>query len=884
LKVKSKYSPLCVPAVFLAALLLASCSTKKNTLVNRSFHNLSAHYNGYFNAREILREAILKMETEYVDDYSRILPMWTYGNPKDAKAATPAMEKVFKKCSTVIDRHSMKFKGVEKVKWIDDNFMLIGLSHFYRHDYFSGVEVFEFVISEYKKQPSRYDAFLWLIKTYNELGLFTKAQGYIDLCKSDRTFPFKKNGELAAVTADFHIKQENYELAIKELNKALVYSRNKKEKARWTFILAQLYQRINQPQRAISAFSQVVKLNPKYELAFYSKILKAKLYDKTASSSVSIKDELNKMLKDKKNIDYYDQIFYALAEIALKDGDEKQAVELLKKSMASVTNNNTQKGLSALLLADIYFERPEYNLAEAFYDTAVGLISKDYPGYEIIKNKKENLTKLVNNYRLIAREDSLLQVAGLDPQERLKKIDRLIEKEKQEAAKKKEEEEALAAQSQNQSLNQQTPKNQAPAQGSGSTFYFNNPSTLSFGFSEFAKKWGNRKLEDNWRRSNKQQIAPSGTVDETSAGISAASKDTMSQEQLRAIYLKNLPMTDEAKNSSRDKIIDAYYDLSLIYKESLGNLPKSAESLEILNGKYPGNKYEQAAFYQLYRLYMGMKQEANAAKNREIILTRFPDSDYAKILLNPDYNSERQKKADKVTELYSLTYQLYEDGSYRDALGNCLRADSMDLKNPVKGQFALLKALCIGRTSDIKAFEMELSSVVVNYPKEPVKDRAQEILDYIRNMNASDPNAKKPGDKGAASNQPEFKSEPESEHLFVLVFAQGQANPSQVASVISDFNDEYFSASALSVNPLPLQNGSQAVTVRMFSNAQKAMGYFAMYADQLSAQREMSFEKQYFVVSKGNFAILMKAPDISVYLTFFEAEYGSMLESAKGQK
>jgi tetratricopeptide (TPR) repeat protein len=862
--------------------ILAACSTKKNTLVNRSFHNLSAHYNGYFNAREILQEAVLKMETDYVDDYSRILPMWTYGNPKDAKTATPAMEKVFKKCSTVIDRHSMKFKGVEQVKWIDDNFMLIGLSHFYRHDYFSGVEVFEFVISEYKKQPSRYDAFLWLIKTYNELGLFTKAQGYIDLCKSDRTFPFKKNGELAAVTADFHIKQDNFELAIKELNKALVYSKNKKEMARWTFILGQLYQKINQPQRAISVFSQVVKLNPKYELAFYSKIQKAKLYDKTSASSGNIKDELSKMLKDKKNIDYFDQIYYALAEIALKDGDEKQAVDLLKKSMAAVTNNSNQKGLSALLLADIYFERPDYNFAEAFYDTAVGLISKDYPGYEIIKNKKENLTKLVNNYRLIAKEDSLLQLASLDEKDRIKRIDALIEKEKQEQLRKKEEEEALANQNLNQNQNQEAPKNQP--MGSGSTFYFNNPSTLSFGFSEFTRKWGNRKLEDNWRRSNKQQIAPSGSTEESSTAAAAASKDTMSQDQLRAVYLKDIPLTDEAKNISKDKIVEAYYDLSLIYKESLGNLTKSAESLQILNDKFPENKYELPAYYQLYRLYNALKQEANANRYKEIILSRFPDSDYAKILLNPDFNNERQKKADKVTEFYFSTYQAYEEQRYKDALSNCLRADSMDIKNPLKGQFALLKALCTGRTADVKAFEMELSAVVVNFPKEPVKERAQEILDYIRGMNTTESDTLNNSEKEKKQSKPAYKSELEAEHLFLVIFDQSQANPSQVASAISDFNEEYFSAIALNVNPLPLSGGKQAVAVKMFSGGQKAMTYFSMFADQLANQREMSFEKQFFIISKSNLSLFIKGADVNQYIEFFQTEYGGLLETSKGEK
>jgi hypothetical protein len=208
----------------------------------------------------------------------------------------------------------------------------------------------------------------------------------------------------------------------------------------------------------------------------------------------------------------------------------------------------------------------------------------------------------------------------------------------------------------------------------------------------------------------------------------------------------------------------------------------------------------------------------------------------------------------------------------------------MDLKNPVKGQFALLKALCIGRTADLKAFEMELSSVVVNYPKEPVKDRAQEILDYIRGLNNQSSGPKTEETKNSKSKTPpSFKVDLETEHLFVLVFAAGQANPSQTASVFSDFNSEYFNSLSLTTNPVPLSNGDQSIVVRLFPNAQKAMSYFAMFGDQLAAQREMSFEKQFFVISKANYAVWIKSVDTESYLSFFEKEYSGLLESAKSE-
>ena len=137
-------------------LLFAGCSTKKNTWINRNYHNLNAKFNGYFNGNEALKDAVTAMEDNYKDDYSKVLPVYTYGDQKDAKTATPAMEKVFKKASFVIQRHSMSIKGQEFCSWIDDTYLMIGQSHFYKHEYFAGVEVFEYVISEYKKQDGRF--------------------------------------------------------------------------------------------------------------------------------------------------------------------------------------------------------------------------------------------------------------------------------------------------------------------------------------------------------------------------------------------------------------------------------------------------------------------------------------------------------------------------------------------------------------------------------------------------------------------------------------------------------------------------------------------------------------------------------------------------------
>jgi tetratricopeptide (TPR) repeat protein len=465
-------------------LLFSACSTKKNTWINRNYHNLNAKFNGYFNGNEALKEAVTKMEDDYKDNYNKVLPIYTYGDQKDAKTATPAMEKVFKKASFVIQRHSMLIKGKEYCSWIDDTYLLIGQSHFYKHEYFAGVEVFEYVVSEFKKQEGKYEALLWLTKTYNEIGAFTKSQGYIDMINSDPGFPYRLKGELNAVTADFYSKQENYEQAAKFLNRAISFTKNKKHKARYTFILAQMYQRLKKYDLARNLYGKVVKMNPKYELTFYAKIFQAKMYDASAGDSRQILAQLTRMLKDTKNSDYLDQIYYGLAEIAIKDGNTNKAEQLLLKSIAKSTINTEQKGVSSVKLADLYFDMPKYPLAGAYYDSAITYLNKDYPDYEIVLNKKNSLGRLISDYNTIQTEDSLQRVAQLSGSELDKLIKEMMKKAVEEEEKAKEEAENAAL---NEANSTEVNANALKNTGSGSNWYFYNQQQLTFGFSEFQK-------------------------------------------------------------------------------------------------------------------------------------------------------------------------------------------------------------------------------------------------------------------------------------------------------------------------------------------------------------------------------------------------------------
>lgn len=850
-------------------IFLAGCSTKKNTWVNRNYHNLNAKFNGYYNGNEALKEAVNTMEDNYVDDYSKVLPIYTFGDQKAAKTATPAMEKVFKKASFVIQRHSMLIKNQEYCSWIDDAYLLIGQSHFYKHEYFAGVEVFEYIIAQYKKQDSKYEALLWLIKTYNEIGAFTKSQGYIDMINSDPGFPYKLRGELLAVTADFYSKQENYEQAAKYLNRAIGFTKRKKTKARYTFILAQMYQRLKKYDLSRNLYGKVIKMNPKYELTFYAKIFQAKMYDASSGDSRQILAQLNKMLKDSKNTDYFDQIYFGLAEISLKQGDQLKAEELLKKSIKSSTNNTQQKGISSVTLADLYFAVPKYPEAGIYYDSASTFLTKDYPDYEIVLNKKNSLNRLINNYNTIQNEDSLQRIAKLSPEELDKMVNNLIKKAVEEEEKMKEAAENMAFNAANSGdINANVLKS---VSGSGSSWYFYNQQQLLFGFSDFQKKWGIRKLEDNWRRSNKQVMTNFSGENDSLGGNIVADADTSGPTKSKYWYTKNIPSTPEKVEASKLKIIEAYYDLGLVFKEQLMDFNKAIWAFETLNQKYPGNKYEATCYYQLYRIYVTLKDQTNSEKYKNLIFSKYPNSDFATLIQNQQQSAGVKNKLDKIEAYYETTYEAYSNGNYTEALSRCISADTLIAKSKFKPKFALLKSLCVGHLKPVDDFEIALKQVIADYPKDSVSIRANELLAVINKIKLGD---KSPEIDKSDTTKSIYKKGLDKAHYFVLIFDTKGMNTEQQKTALADFNTRYYESKNYTNSYMPFGKNKGMITIRSFNNSKEAINYFTtIQSDNEVFKNLIPDTFTYFIISDENYSILFKEQDTTKYVEFFAQNY-----------
>jgi len=859
--------------------------------MHRGWHNMTARFNGYFYSNENIKETVKKIEKANKDDFSKILPLFVYTNNTSAKTFYSDCDKTIKKSSVVIQRHTITEKKSKKeipnaCKWIDENYVLIGKAHFYKRDLFSALEAFEYVSKIYPNPEAKYTGMLWMMRTNNEIGSYSLTEASLDEIRNATDFPKDKSfqRELAAVTADYYIKRGDYNGSIKHLTKAIALTKKKTTKARYTYVLAQVYEKLQDNKKASQYYGLVPGLHPSYDMAFNAQINRAKLYNISSGGSKIIKKQLNKMLRDDKNIEFQDQIYYALADIAQKENDLPLALTYLSKSIRASTSNNTQKALSYLKRADIYFGKPDYKNAQANYDSTMTILPKDYPDYAVIDEKKKSLTSLVMNLNVIILEDSLQRLGKMSDSEREKKIAAMIERIEEEE-KQKEEERLLQLTLASQ--NNSTTTNDNSSVGGSSAWYFYNPATVSFGAGAFTKKWGSRKLEDNWRRSEKDQVVANALEDEgnndlsdsaqaLNGGTSLASNTKTKNKKDKNAYLKNIPSTPDAIAKSNMKIVEAYYNVGSIYKEQLLNNQKSVEAFEELLQRFPENKYKLTSYYQLYRIYLSMNNQPKSDYYKNILLKDYPESEFAAIIRNPGIANDIAASRSVVENFYAQTYQFYTSANYVQAYENCMRADSLYSKSNLMPQFSFLKALCIGRMQDITAFENALTQVVVKFPKDPVKEKAQEMLEMIKQQ--KNPTTVATIDSAAISTPVKetvkFVFKEDGEYYCLVVVENGKGDLNKFKTKLSDFNSELFSTADISITSIFLDITHQMVSVKTFEGKDKAMDYF----DALDSRKNVvaDLEKgsfQIFVISLENYAIFYKDKNIEEYEQFFTQNF-----------
>lgn len=893
--------------LFLVA-VFAGCSTEKNTRASRTFHNITSKYNIYFNANESVKAGLNSVEERIEDDFTRVLPIYKASDPSAAKMVKSDMDYAVVKCSKLIEIHSITQKPKRKKrrtrkyqefasqeefnKWIDDSYLLLGKSYFYQHNYYAAIDNFSYVVRKYPDEETADEAQVFLIRAYTQLERYIEANEVIQAVQSYEDFPKKYERELALATADYYYQQKEYGDAIRMLDIAIKKTFWKKDKARYQYIIAQLYQEMGQDENALQAFKDVLHMNPDYTMAFNAKINSAGVFSGEGNAD-DLRKELNKMLRDKKNLDFRDQIYYALGNLDLKQGLRDDAKEDYKKSVATSFKNQYQRALSAITLANLQFDDLNYRGAQSYYDSAMIIIDETYPDYKNVEARYSNLTKLVDNLLTVEREDSLQKVAQMPAAEREALIARLMQEE-QERQRNMENVAMQGAQSSGYYRSNRYRMGMGSSGGAG--WYFYNPQTVSYGKVTFQQQWGRRQLEDDWRRSNKNTISEYNE-DELAEG--AEEEEKRVQDPLKKeFYTQDLPLTDSLMAVSHQRIRDALYNAGKIFKSEFEDYPRSAESFEDLNKRYPQNIYLLSAYFDLYDLYELMGDKEKADYYRNLLITKFPESNYAQYLLNPNFFIEMEARLDSLNRLYQRTFDNYKSGRYRDVLTLTTEMKQMKPDSVIIPKIDFMQTIALGTQTDVHQFESLLKDYITAYPDKEPSPLANEILkliqdsalvDYqklvemgyineeIENEELLDRNAENDEFGGL------FSYEEDLLHYFVIAYPRKDEEKIDINRLkfdIANYNIDHYTKVDYDIETDILNDELNFVVVRAMQNKENALIYHGAIIRRAPVfQALQGVEYLNFVISSTNFRAVKSEKSIADYLKFFVKNYSRFIRS-----
>ncbi len=928
----------------------------------RRYHNLTSHYNYWFNADELFRLTTEKQGEGYKDNYNQLLEIYP-ALASDPKSAATEYDNVIQKASKGIALHRIS-------AWTDDCYLLIAQAQYMKHDYETAETTFQYIKDEHdpkkknkaklkggkkkksaaekkktaskkkkaaakkkkkaaaekkkaaakKKKdakdkkgkkdekkpvetpqteaekknaaeaaaakeeellrlagPNPYtkglgrtaaypEAMVWFGRTLIAREKYEEAEFLFVGLEEDAWFPESARQELHTAQAQLFIIQKKYERAIEPLTKAIQYTKKKRQKARLSYILAQLCERAGQYDRAYAAFETVLKNRPKYEMEFNARLHQIETgWANGQKTSSEANRSLEKMAKDNKNFDYRDQIYYTMATIAFKDGLKKDGIALLRKSLDYNKGNAPQRAESYLKLADLYFEDEDFVQAKNYYDSTITVLPNSDDRYKRAELYAKNLKDIARLLKLVAENDSLLRVAAMTDAER-KDLGKKIKK-------KREAEQLAATRATNAPLG---PGTKAPTQVAGakpSNFYFYNETFLKKGKKDFVRAWGDRKLEDNWRRSSR--LGTNGSEDIV-AGDST--KNDLGDKELSDLFA-GVPKSPAEIGALNAVTYDAMYQLGTLFRDKIQNSRRSVGTLEEMQTRFPDTlKYEKEAWYYCYLGHTDLTNKDRAKYYYDKLVEKYPNSAYARAISDPNFLNSVDAKKREINKYYEETYSIFQNGNYKDAFDRCQDAPrKFGSQSPIMPKFALLSALCAGNLQGNDAYCKALSEVIARFPDSAEATRAKEIARVLSCKGFEVDTKKTPTSPGGAPIDDAFTREDDKLH-YVMVAIIGDVKLDDIKASISDYNREKHKAEQLRLSNIFLgtDTNTPIMVLRKFDNKTQAMLYLNEIKDALDFLGETTkktYNKEFFALTQENYRRILKNKTLNGYREFFQDNY-----------
>lgn len=887
------------------AVAIVSCSTQKNTAGSRFWHSFNARYNTYYNGQVAFTEGNLEKEKNNKDNYTELIPLYPVGNKASRDIGKSNYQRTVEKMEKAIQRHSIKEKGKEKNPFLWRAWLLMGKAEFQMGQFEEAAATFSYMARLYQGEPLMSGlARAWLAKCYTELGWRYDAEDVIRNMSRD-SMDFRAVKDWDYTYANYYIREADYQKAIPYLRKAIKHERRKVQRAREWFLLGQIENLIGNQQEAYNAFKRVVRLSPPYELEFNARIAQTEVMAKNNGKQMISK--LKRMARNDNNAEYLDQVYYAIGNIYLAQGDTLEAINAYETGNKKATRSGIEKGVLLLTLGNIYWEREKFADAQRCYGEAIGLLDKERKDYQELSQRSKILDELVPYTEGIHLQDSLLALSVMPEAERNKAIDRVID-----ALKKKEKEErdakleaeADAQQAKNQAnmpqrQSQRTPTPQPTAQKAGGAWYFYNPTAVSQGKTAFQREWGKRENVDNWRRSNQTVIRMPGAEDETTDSIASddlAVGDSIATDSIaapldsaaldphkREYYLAQIPFSDEQKAASHEIIKDGLFHGGIILKDKMERLAISERYLRRLTNDYPDYEHNDEAWYHLWLLYARLGQLSKAAECLAHMQENHAESEWTLLLSDPLY-AENARFGEQIEDsLYGATYDAFKADQHDVIRQNAALSATRFPQGANRDKFMFINGLSLLNEGDGDGCMEQLKEVVEKYPESEVSKLAGMIIKGVQDGRRLHGGKFDLGDvwslrdvelSGDSTITDTLSTERDDHYLFMLVYNPDSVNQNQMLFELARYNFTNFLVRNFEIQ-IDQDRELNRMMVSGFQSYDEALQYARMLYDNEPLRNRLA-GTMHLIISEKNLPSLGTRFSYDDYQLFYERELAPM--------
>ncbi|PZX59699.1 hypothetical protein LV84_00908 [Algoriphagus ratkowskyi] len=858
-------------------LFSAACSSERNTFTNRTFHNVTAHFNAYYLADVKLKEVEAEVFQNYKEDYTQILPVFIPFDSATIQTNAEKLQSSRELASKAIEWHKIS-------KWVDDSYYLLGKLDYYQSQFDDAQNTFKYVNVNSKSPDLRHQTLITLLRLYVDQGEFENANFTIDYLSKENRISDENRYELYRTLAYYYEKRGDKSGVIGALDKTIEYSQDKKEASRINFILAQRYQREGFDALAFEYYEKALLGNPPYERSFYAQLYAQQVAELNASKDLrKVRKYYDDLYEDTKNRDLKDVVIYERALFEEKQGDTELTLDLLHQAAKEPGSNPRVKGYVYQKLAEINLAVfKDYRATKYYLDSALTYINETDPVAIEITSQKESLDKYVLHFERIKGNDSLLTLAKLSTEEQKLIAENYIQSEEDRLLR-----EARALQ-----------KPQITGifdnllafndRGSVSTFYFDNSVAMQQGAIDFRRTYGNRPLQDNWRRSAVSFQSSTAAIPEPTENDSLAIESLVSKLPSIDELLAQIPNSPKQIETLNLELEESYFELGKLLYFELKETERSIDNLETLVRVYPNSSRKPEAYYLLY---LGQKDLAGNSQQYVGRLNReFPDSQYTYSVNNPDAASGNLAYVES-SKKYELAYNAYYDGQYESSkiiIKSALEEYPLTRNT---ARLLLLDIMITGKTDTRLRYRERLENYIQNGQDPNLVDLARIMLKPMLSqaeieklnpieLNASDStiveNIELAGDKGdSALAESPYKYDESATHIFVLVMEPKLVDVAKnLMADLENFHKADFSKERLRIGNMNMNRENAIFIISPFTNAEKAKEYYSKFQKEFNSEGFPDIVKSNsFVISIANFQELNKTKNFEEYRTFFKSTY-----------